>query len=452
MKRAAAASLSVLFLEIDTARDWAVASIGPASLAAVLRSRGHRAELLRVPLGCDADELAAAIGQRRPDLLALSLTSRQWLRARRLVRRLRRRLDVPVIAGGLHPTFSPEQVLASPGFDYVCLGEGEEALLELVDRLAAGRPIDQPPLDNIWRRGGSRPRLRPPVASLDSLPFLARDFLDEPPGVVHMATQRGCPFPCTYCAARNFDQLYEGVAAYGRRRSHDDVLAELAELDAAGRLSYVIFLDDTFTLHHRWVRRFCRLYGERFTAPFSLHARVDSVDDELLEVLAGAGCRHITYGVESGSERVRREIMQRPIPQERFQRVFRHTRDLGILATANYMLGLPGETRAELEMTYDLAAELEADDFGYFVFYPYPGTRLFDHCRDNGYLPADYLDQPANHRRTILRLPGLTAGEIAQMYDRFTELRQELFRRRYPGAGGDESAIADEIRRSAAIG
>ena len=440
--------MKTLFLEIDTARDWAVASIGPASLAAVLRDSGHRAELLRVAVDREAEELADEVAAAAPDLLALSLTSRQWLRARRLVGALRRRLDLPVVAGGLHPTFSPEAVLASPGFDYVCLGEGEEALLELVERLAAGRSALAPPIDNIWARGGPRPRLRPPVASLDDLPFLARDLLDEPPGVVHMATQRGCPFPCTYCAARGFDRLYEGVAAYGRRRSHADVLAELAELDAAGRLSYVIFLDDTFTLHHRWVGEFCRLYGERFRAPFSLHARVDSVDDELLETLAAAGCRHITYGVESGSDRVRREVMRRPVPQELFHRVFRKSRELGILATANYMLGLPGETRAELEETYRLAAALEADDFGYFVFYPYPGTELFELCRERGYLPDDYLRLPANHRRSILRLPELTADEISAVYDRFTELREHLFRRRYAGGVGE----VEEIRRLAATG
>ena len=445
--------LLVLFLEIDTARDWAVASIGPASLAAVLRRAGHDAEMLRVDVDREADDLAAEIAGRRPDLMALSLTSRQWPRARRMVRLLRRRLEVPVIAGGLHPTFSPRQVLDSPGFDHVCLGEGEEALLELVDRLAAGRPTDQPPIDNIWSRGGDRPRLRPPVACLDELPFLARDFLDEPAGVVHMATQRGCPFPCTYCAARSFDELYEGVGTYGRRRSHADVLAELGELDDAGRLAYVIFLDDTFTLHHRWVKEFCRLYRRRFTAPFSLHARVDSVDDELLEALAAAGCRHITYGVESGSERVRREIMRRPIRRDRFFSVFRRTRELGILATANYMLGLPGETRAELEQTYELAAELEADDFGYFVFYPYPGTRLFEICHERSYLPEEHLDLPANHRQSILRLPELTAEEIATVYDRFTELRQRLYRRRYGGAApAANERVAEEIRRLAATG
>ena len=94
------------------------------------------------------------------------------------------------------------------------------------------------------------------------------------------------------------------------------------------------------------------------------------------------------------------------------------------------MLGLPGETRAELDQTYALAEELDTFDFGFFVFYPYPGTHLFQTCREKGYLPADYLQRPANHRASILTLPDLTQGDIEEVYDKFTELRvrRERFR------------------------
>src|SRR6266508_2847879 len=140
----------------------------------------------------------------------------------------------PGVSGGLHPTFSPEAVLDAPGFDYVCLGEGEEATLELVEALASGSATDR--IANLWKRGAGRPRLRPPFEPLDALPFVARDLLDEPPGTVHMATQRGCPFPCTYCAARIYRDLYEGVGRYGSRRSHENVLAELRALRERGLL------------------------------------------------------------------------------------------------------------------------------------------------------------------------------------------------------------------------
>ncbi len=447
--------MRVLFIEVDTESTWAVASIGPAFLAAYLREHGHEVGFFRVPLGAGVADFTRQVREAAPDLIGVSLTTRQWQRARLLFSGLRAQLRVPVVAGGLHPTFSPEAVLAQPGFDYVCLGEGEEPLLDLVAALEAGCDPEGTP--NIWVKGGRRPALRAPLDPIDELPFMARDLLDEISGVVHMTTQRGCPFPCTYCAARMYNQLYKTDARgsdYGRRRSHRSVLDELHALHDAGVLSYVIFLDDTFTIHHPWVREFCKVYGEELGLPFSLHARVETVNEKLLHTLAESGCSQITYGVESGSERIRRRVMQRPVKNDRFVEVFRWTREAGIHVTANYMLGVPGETPDDLRQTLELARKLDVLDFGYFVFYPYPGTQLFQECRDKGYLPEDYLDREANHRETILTLPTLSAEDIREYYDAFTRLRSELYASRV--AADAPIALArnavDHVQRRAVTG
>ncbi|MCW5738521.1 MAG: cobalamin B12-binding domain-containing protein, partial [Enhydrobacter sp.] len=180
--------MHVLFLEIDDERDWAVASIGPAFIAALLRRHGHRVSLLRVARDMAPEDIVRQVATHSPGLLGVSLTTRQWLRAREVIGALRRRLDVPVIAGGLHPTFDADGVLATPGFDYACLGEGEQAMLELVSRMESGEPVRG--IANIQARGEPRPVLRPPFEPIDDLPPLARDMLDERWGVVHMVTQR----------------------------------------------------------------------------------------------------------------------------------------------------------------------------------------------------------------------------------------------------------------------
>ncbi len=446
--------MRLLFLEVDTARDWAVASLGPSFIAAYLRQHGHEAVFLRAAIDQSTDEIVRRVAEVEPDLLGVSLTTRQWKRTRALVGAIRDVHDIPVVAGGLHPTFSPEAVLSAPGFDYVCLGEGEEAALELVDALEQGR--DASSIRNIWARGGDRPILRPPFAPLDEMPFMARDMLDEYDGCVHVTTQRGCPFPCTYCGARKFHDLYEGVGDYGRRRSKESVLEELERIRQEASLNYVIFLDDTFTIHRPWVKEFCEAYRDRIGVPFSIHARVETVNEELLHRLADAGCRHVTYGVESGSYRIRREVMRRPVKNERFKDVFGWTREAGIMITANYMLGLPEETRDDLQATLDLAEELDAFDFGYFVFYPYPGTHLFHYCRDKGYLTDEALDREANHRESVLELPTLSPSDIAEYYDRFTTLRESLYASRAQAmtptgspAQGDATA---HVARSADLG
>ena len=351
--------MKVLFLEIDQEREWAVASLGPAFIAAFLRNNGHEADLLRISPEASIGDICKSIVQHAPQLLGLSLTSRQWLRAREVVEGIRKSLDVPVIAGGLHATFAPQTVLNSPGFDYVCLGEGELAMLELVDTLEADPTVNATGLRNIQSASqaivrSGKPELHAPIEPIESLPFMARDMLDERYGVVHMTTQRGCPYPCTYCAARQFSDLYGSYAAYGRRRSVQNVLDELFEIRTAGELNYVIFLDDTFTINHNWVQEFCTSFGERFNVPFSLHARVETVNGDMLKRLAKAGCAHITYGVESGSERVRQEIMKRQAPNRVFRDTFAATKDAGILVTANYILGTPGETRQDIQAFADL--------------------------------------------------------------------------------------------------
>jgi radical SAM superfamily enzyme YgiQ (UPF0313 family) len=448
--------MRVLFIEVDSESTWAVASIGPAFMAAYLRQHGHEVAFFRATLDMPDAEVVRRVREIAPGLLGFSLTTRQWLRGRRLVGAIRAELDIPVVAGGLHPTFSGEEVLASPGFDYVCLGEGEAPILDLVNALAAGaRPVS---MENIWIRGQARPALRKPFEPIDALPFMARDLLDERWGVVHMATQRGCPFPCTYCAARMYDELYSpnnsGPGDYGRRRSFENVFAELEAIKRAGPLTYVIFLDDTFTIHHPWVKGFSKLYAERWKIPFSLHARVETVTPELIQILAGAGCKHIVYGVESGSLRVRREIMERPVTNERFKDVFRWTREAGIIATANYMLGLPGERPEDVEATLALHEEIAPDDFGYFVFYPYPGTHLFRVCQEKGYLPENYLELPADHRASILRLPDLSQEDIARYYDRFTAARERSYLKKFGATFTDaqRQAVATNMQRIAATG
>jgi anaerobic magnesium-protoporphyrin IX monomethyl ester cyclase len=444
--------MKVLFLELDTDGTWAVASLGPAFLAAFLRKHGHEAAFLRVPADRTVADIADDIRREAPGLIGVSLTTRQWLRARDLLGGLRRVSNVPAIVGGLHPTFSPEDVLRHAGIDYVCMGEGEEAMLELVEALEAGIPVDDGHIKNIWAKGGTRPILRNRIEPLDSVPFMARDMLDERWGVRHISTQRGCPFPCTYCAARMYDKLYASsdTTSYGRRRSHANVLAELSDIRAQGPLNYIIFLDDTFTINHPWVREFCKVYQRDFKIPFSLHARVETVNEIMLHELAAAGCYHIVYGVESGSARVRREIMKRSATNQRFRDVFRWTKEAGIMATANYIIGTPGETRAEMAETIALHHELQPMDFGFFVFYPYPGTDLFQTCQAKGYLPDDYLTRPANHRQSILNLPGVTQADIAAVYDKWTEIRATAAVRRAPGP--DPEAVANDVREAAMRG
>jgi anaerobic magnesium-protoporphyrin IX monomethyl ester cyclase len=109
-----------------------------------------------------------------------------------------------------------------------------------------------------------------------------------------------------------------------------------------------------------------------------------------------------------------------------------------MLATTNYMIGMPGETGKDIEETLALNEEIAPDDFGCFVFYPYPGTVLFDVCRDNGYLPENYLELPAEDGQSILTLPGLTKDEISHYYQVFGRVRENSYLKKYGAAFNEE--------------
>jgi anaerobic magnesium-protoporphyrin IX monomethyl ester cyclase len=420
--------MKVLFVELEMERNWSVASIGPAFLAAYVRPLGHTVDIIHLSIETSTQKAVEEIRSHSPDVLAFSLTSRQWLRARGIANLLRSKQYIPTIVGGLHPTFSSEEVLLEPGIDYVCLGEGELAFAKFLELLSQKKQIIG--IKNIRGKGQKKPELYNPFDPIDKLPFMSRDLLNEQYGIVHMTTQRGCPFPCSYCAARMYNEMY-GDAKYGRRRSIDNVFTELNHLKQQGSVNYIIFLDDTFTVNHKWVQQFCQRYKEEFKIPFSLHARAETINEKMLHSLAEAGCVHITFGVESGSPRLRKEIMKRKVSNERLIQAFKWSQDSGIVTTANYILATPTETREELDQTIELHHKLDPHDFGYFIFYPYPGTPMYQYCKERGLLPEDMSSLPANHRKSILQHDVLTEEDIEEYYQKFTTIREQTYMKRY---------------------
>jgi len=413
----------IMSMEIETQSVWAVASVGPGFIAPYIRQHGHEASFLRVLPDMDMRDIICHIEKHAPDILGFSLTTRQWKRGAYVAGKIAKIIDIPIVAGGLHPTFLPSSVSESGAFDYICMGEGEAATLELLNCLESGEKIYEGRIPNIMLKRGAIPELRPPLGRIDDLPFMARDLLDEKHGVIHMCTQRGCPFPCTFCAAGAIDGLYKNTG-YVRRRSVHNVLEELHEIRRNGELNYVIFLDDTFTINRNWVKEFCRAYAREFSTGFSINARAETINQDMIGWLADAGCSHIVYGVESGSMHIRRDVLNRPADNQCFIDVFKLTRQANILATANYMMGLPGETSEDIEETLSLNDEIAPDDFGYFVFYPYPGTKLFDICLQNGYLPDNYPEFPSDDSQSVLDMPGLSKADIKYYYNKFTRVHK----------------------------
>ncbi len=400
---------------------------GIASLSAVLKRAGHRTELLFLQDEPTRDDLVARVKAERPDLIGFSSLTLQWPLVVRFTQWLREEVEVPILHGGCHVTMTPDTALATPGVDLICVGEGEEALLELVQRLERGEPY--PDIPNLWLRlpdGRVRKNpLRPLLQDLDTLPFMDRDICrsrdlvkaDVWEGSMVMAG-RGCPFRCTYCINNALHRLYQGLGRYPRMRSPEKVVEECVRLRDEYGMRRLKLYDDTFTYDQRWLKAFCDLYAERVALPFLVNVRADTVRSEQLAWLKRAGCSLIILGVESGSERLRREILGRRMTDRQLLDACRAADDLGIRTWTNNMIGLPTETPEEAEETLELNRKLRPNQVQMTVFYPFPGTELREYCAAHGYLRGGEqtgMFDPVS----ALDLPTFPPAQIAERADRF---------------------------------
>jgi radical SAM superfamily enzyme YgiQ (UPF0313 family) len=329
-----------------------------------------------------------------PDLVGISAMSYQAEAMKALARECKaRRPELPVIAGGPHPSTHPADAL-SDGVDLVVRGEGEQTFLELLPRLLAGerRPADIPGI--AFRRDGELV-LTPPreeFAPPDSLPTPAYDLIDlrrywDLPRFgttsVHreyaiLSTSRACPYQCTYCH-RLFGSRY-------RAQSPEIVLRDLETLARDYRVREIQFVDDCFNLDKSRVAAICDGIVERglkFAISFPNGLRGDIMDEPTLDKLKAAGTYRITYAIESASPRIQK-FLKKNVKLDRLKEVIAATDARGIMVDGFFMVGFPGEKREEIEMTFKYAIESRLHTANFWFVTPFKGTELHRQAEELG--------------------------------------------------------------------
>jgi anaerobic magnesium-protoporphyrin IX monomethyl ester cyclase len=294
-----------------------------------------------------------------------------------------RRAGVPVVVSGSDATDHPEVYLRR-GAAAVILGEGEITLADLAERMLADLPIGDVAgiayLDDAC--GVRRTASRPFIKSLDDLPFPAWDLVAveryrrmwrERHGFysMNLATTRGCPYHCNWCAKPIYGQRYAV-------RSPKAVADEIAWLRRNCAPDHLWFVDDVFGLKPGWVEEFAALIGEAGAPlPFRCLMRADQVTHTVTAALATAGCRMLWMGAESGSQKIL-DAMEKGTRVDDIRRASRLLKAAGIEVGFFLQFGYPGETWDDIEATLQLTRELEPADIGVSVSYPLPGTRFYE--------------------------------------------------------------------------
>ncbi len=288
-----------------------------------------------------------------------------------------------VVMGGFHPTFMDREVLSTGLVDVVVRGEGEKAMVSVVEALKEGKDLAGIPGISYVRDGSF---VRNPgmniVDDVDSIPLPSRDIvnLERYPSSVlgeratTVASSRGCPFACSFCAVTKFS---------GRRwraRSAESIVDEVQEILEEKRARAIIFVDDNFTLDPKRVLRFCSLVKDRgLKFPWWCMSRVDTVvkNPEMVKEMAASGCSTIFLGIESGNQRSL-EAHKKGISKSTSEEAVKILKKFGISPHGSFIICAPGETKEDVEETIRFSRELKLDVCQFSIMTPFPGTDLFE--------------------------------------------------------------------------
>lgn len=335
--------------------------------------------------------------------------------------------DAYLLAGGPHVSLNPDGVL-SDGFDALCIGEGESPVLELVSQLEKG--ILPSGVSNLWIKRGSKIEKnspRPFLQNLNSLPFPDRgmwqEWIRERPGARYsVLLGRGCPFECTYCSNHALKKLAPG--SYVRLRSPDNIVEEIKDIITKFPIQKrEIYLEvESFGVNKQWALELC-LKLEQFnktldqSLSFGVNLRITPNADleDLLVACKKANFRFINIGLESGSERVRREILKRNYSNQDVVNAVNLARKHGLKVAFYNMVGLPGETIADFEETVKINRICVPDWHLTGIFFPYPGTDLYFLCKERGLL-KEISGKEIERMKATLDLPGFSKKQIQKAY------------------------------------
>lgn len=360
-------------------------SLGIGYMAAVLEEYGYDVDVLDASaLELTYDEIGEEILKRNPDIVSISaLTPTIGVALDSADKVKQVKPDTVVVLGGYHPTFEFKSVLEEPSVDVVVRGEGEYTFLELVQTIEMGGDLanveglafhDEKDLSLVVTPD------RPIIVDLDELPFPAfhlfpmekYKILNITTNVATIITTRGCPMKCSFCssAALHGDHL--------RRRSYQNVCDEIEIRLREQNIDTIAFMDDTFTLNRKYVLDFCAEIKKRnLKFWWGCTSRVDTLDEELLEIMKDAGCITIFIGVESADQQML-EKMNKNITVSKTENAFRTARKVGIRTIASCVIGMPEDTRKSIAKTIEFVKSLNPNYALYSLATPYPGTRFYN--------------------------------------------------------------------------
>lgn len=372
--------------------------LGPIYISAMLKKEGHDCKIV---IGKSLVNFETTIENYNPDIIGFSIMSGSAAWANEIGAQIKNKYGLPTIFGGVHPTFYPEYI-NNEGVDILVRGEGEDAVLEVMNCIEEKKYFGS--IGNlIYKKNGSviENRIRNLEPDLDTYPFPDRKLYEAELRKYNMdltvrnvITSRGCPFSCTFCQAVTMREIYKGKGNYLRTRKIEKVLEELELLKNMTETRLLYFVDDIFGLDFEYLKDFLLLYKKRVGLEFSCLVRADVVrrHKDYAKLLKDSGCRMVAFGIESGSDRVRNELLKKRVRNEDILLAASMLHDSGIKFRAFNIMGLPGETLNDAYETIQLNIDIKTDYPWCAIYLPLKDTALADYALKDKELPRDYFN------------------------------------------------------------
>ncbi len=359
-------------------------SLGIGYMAAVLEQNNIDVDVLdSCALELSYDEIGEEIIKRNPDIISISALTPTIGSALDSADKIKSvKPNAIVVLGGYHPSFEYKSVLEEENVDLVVRGEGEYTMLDLVQTIEDGRDLKE--VEGLAFKDKDTGELivtpdRPIIHDLDELPFPAFHLfpmekyriLNITTNVATIITTRGCPMQCSFCSSAALH------GRYLRRRSYMNVVDEIEMRLKEENIDTIAFMDDTFTLDVKFVRNFCEEIKRRnLKFWWGCTTRVDTLNEELLEMMKDAGCITLFMGVESADQQML-DKMNKNITVSKTINAFKLARKVGIRTIASCVIGMPEDTRESMQKTIEFVKSLNPSYALYSLATPYPGTRFY---------------------------------------------------------------------------
>ena len=434
---------------IKSARDInPLPPIGIGMLASVLEKNKYEVEILDclvrgwdqeeetqankdiVRVGLTDDQIKEYIKEFKPDVVGVScMFSVQHKIYPQIFAAIKSvNSSIITVGGGAHVTVCSKEILEDPNCDYVISGEGEESIVEFLEVLQGRKSFES--VDGLgWEKDSSDYVLNPKlkwIEDLDSLPFPAYHLigleqyfgLESSHGIRHekkyapIVTSRGCPAKCTFCSANKmFGYKF-------RTRSAQNVLDELWFLKKKYGIKEIMFEDDNVTASRKHATElFQMMIDQKIDLRWDTPNGVGmwTLTDDIIDLMKEAGCIKINFPIESGDQEILKNIIKKPLDLKRTKNLFKRCQDIGLDYGTFLVVGMPGEKIENIWTSFKFCAEVGSYSPHVSVATPYPGTELYEQCKDNDYFSRDYALDGLFISSFMLKTPDWSENDLRKV-------------------------------------